>query len=63
MLYLLQDYYKQCGEEKYKQIMDKLAAAGVNMQRLQSYQQSYDEAMMQQQAQEEPAEAMGGEEE
>ena len=63
MLYLLQDYYKQCGEEKYKQIMDKLAAAGVNMQRLQSYQQSYDNAMMQQQAQEESAEAMGGEEE
>ena len=65
MIYLLQDYYKQCGEEKYKQIMDKLAAAGVNMQRLQSYQQSYDSAMMQQQAQEEPAaeEVMVGEEE
>ena len=50
MIYMLQDYYKQCGEEKYNKLMDKLAANGVNVQRLQAYQQSYDEAMLRQQA-------------
>jgi hypothetical protein len=53
MIYMLRDYYQQCGEEKYKQIMDKLSAAGVNIQRLQTYQQDYDQAMVQQQGGEE----------
>ncbi len=50
MIFMLQDYYSQCGEEKYTKMMDKLSAAGVNVQRLQAYQKSYDEAMMQRQA-------------
>jgi hypothetical protein len=64
MIYMLHDYYQQCGEQQYKAIMDKLAASGVNMQRLQSYQQSYDQAMAGQQAQpvEEPVEALPEEE-
>ncbi len=58
MIFMLQDYYAQCGEESYTKLMDKLAAAGVNVQRLQAYQQSYDQAMMQRQAaQEQEAQA------
>ena len=49
MIFMLQDYYKQCGEEKYSEIMGKLAANGVNVERLQSYQRSYDQAMLQRQ--------------
>ena len=45
MLYMLHDYARQCGDEAYQQLMAKVAATGVNMQRLQSYQKSYDEAM------------------
>ncbi len=50
VIFMLQDYYTQCGEEKYIKLMDKLTAAGVNVQRLEAYQKSYDEAMMRQQA-------------
>ena len=49
MVYMLSDYYKQNGEQKYNSLMDKLVAAGVNIQRLQSYQQSYERAMVQKQ--------------
>jgi len=55
MIYLLHDYFKQAGEEKYNAIMGKLAASGVNVQRLQSFQRSYDEAMLQQQEAEQAA--------
>ena len=61
MIFMLQDYYKYCGEEKYNEIMGKLAANGVNVQRLQSYQKSYDQAMLQQQA--EKAQAEGADQE
>ena len=48
MVFMLHDYYRQCGEKKYTEIMSKLQAAGVNMDRLQSYQKSYEQALMQQ---------------
>jgi len=61
MIFMLQDYYSQCGEEKYTKMMDKLKAAGVNVQRLQAYQKSYDEAMLQRQAaQQQAAEEQAG---
>ncbi|MBQ6079011.1 MAG: DUF2723 domain-containing protein [Muribaculaceae bacterium] len=47
LIYMLHDYYQQCGEEPYKKLMDEIAAAGVNVERLQAYQRSYEEAMMQ----------------
>ena len=47
--YMLRDYVDQCGEQKYNQLMNKLESAGLNMQRLQSFQQSYDQAMLRQQ--------------
>ena len=56
MLFMLQDYYRQAGESKYTKLMDKLAANGVNVERLQAYQKSYDQAMLRQQ-QAEAAEA------
>ena len=69
MLDLLGDYGQQCGEEKYQALAQKLVNAGVNMQRLEAYQQAYEESMrqryaaQQQAAQEEPSinleEAMG----
>ena len=49
MLFMLQDYYRQAGESKYTKLMDKLAANGVNVERLQAYQKSYDQAMLRQQ--------------
>ncbi len=49
MVFLLHDYYLQCGEASYKKLMDELAARGVNVQRIQAMQRSYDEAMLQQQ--------------
>ena len=59
MIYMLRDYIQQCGETKYTQMMDKIAAAGVNVQRLQSYQRSYDQALQQQQQAEQQAAADG----
>ncbi len=47
--YMLRDYVDQCGEQKYNQLMNKLESAGLNMQRLQSFQQSYDQALLRQQ--------------
>jgi len=49
MVFMLSDYYKQNGEQRYKAIMDKLVQIGVNVQRLQAYQQNYEQAMLQQQ--------------
>ena len=49
LIYLLHDYYQQTDEQKYQAIMGKLAANGVNVERLQAYQKAYDQAMMQQQ--------------
>jgi hypothetical protein len=48
LVFMLHDYYRQCGEKKYNEIMAKLQAAGVNMDRLQAYQSSYEQAVMQQ---------------
>ncbi len=63
MLNMLSDYGKQCGDKKYQDIVAKLSAMGVNMERLQSYQDAYDRAMREQiearrqqaQAQQEPS--------
>ncbi|MBR5673416.1 MAG: DUF2723 domain-containing protein [Muribaculaceae bacterium] len=49
MLFMLHDYYQHTNEQKYQAIMGKLAANGVNMERLQAYQKAYDQAMVQQQ--------------
>ena len=51
VLTMLSDYYEQCGEEKYEQMVAKLEATGVNLQRLQSYQEAYQQQLMQQQMQ------------
>jgi hypothetical protein len=50
LVFMLHDYYRQSGEQKYTEIMEKLQKAGVNMDRLQAYQKSYEEALMRQQA-------------
>ena len=50
LVFMLHDYYRQCGEKKYTELMNKLQAAGVNMDRLQAYQKSYEQAVMQQEA-------------
>ena len=50
MLDLLGDYGQQCSEEKYQELAKKLEASGVNMSRLQSYQEAYEQAMRQQYA-------------
>ncbi|MBR4829545.1 MAG: hypothetical protein IKZ92_07075, partial [Muribaculaceae bacterium] len=59
MIYMLHDYVAQCGEEKYNQLMGKLSAAGVNMERLQASQKAYDQALMYQQREAE-AQAQSG---
>jgi uroporphyrinogen-III synthase len=51
LVFMLHDYFRQCGEAKYKELMGKLNAAGVNTERLQAYQRSYEQAMQQQAAQ------------
>ena len=48
MMYMISDYAQQFGEEKGNEIMGKLSAAGVNMERLKSYQQAYQQAVAQQ---------------
>jgi hypothetical protein len=48
MLNMLSSYGQQCGEQKYEEFAKKLEAAGVNMGRLQSYQQAYEESMRRQ---------------
>ena len=62
LLNMLGDYGQQCGDEKYEALASKLSGMGVNMGRLQSYQEAYERALQQQmqarqaqmQAQEEP---------
>ena len=59
-MYMISDYAQQFGEEKGNEIMGKLSAAGVNMERLKSYQQAYQQAVAQQayqQAQQEKQES------
>jgi hypothetical protein len=48
VLDMLGDYGDQCGDEKYQELAKKLVAAGVSMERLQSYQEAYERAMRQQ---------------
>ena len=48
VLDMLGDYGDQCGNEQYQELAKKLVAAGVNMERLQSYQEAYERAMRQQ---------------
>jgi len=48
MLDMLSDYGQQCGDAQYEKLATKLAAAGVNMGRLQSYQRAYEEKLMRQ---------------
>ena len=48
VLNMLADYYDRCGEQKYEQLVGKLEASGVNLQRLQSYQEAYQRSMQQQ---------------
>ena len=50
LVFMLHDYYRQSGEKKYTQLMGKLEATGVNMDRLQAYQKSYEQAIIQQEA-------------
>ena len=60
MMYMISDYAQQFGEDKGNEIMGKLSAAGVNMERLKSYQQAYQQAVAQQayqQAQQEKQES------
>ena len=62
VIYMLHDYYQWCGEEAYTKLMDEVKASGVNIERLQSYQKSYDQAMMQRAAMQEAAAAQAEEE-
>jgi hypothetical protein len=48
VLSMLTDYYERCGEQKYEALVAKLEASGVNMQRLVSYQEAYEQRMRQQ---------------
>ena len=48
MLDLMADYGQQCGDEQYEKLADKLAKTGLNMQRLQSFQQAYEESLKRQ---------------
>ena len=50
MVFMLHDYFRQNGEKKYTELMGKLQDTGVNMERLQSFQRSYEQAMIQQAA-------------
>ena len=62
LIYMLHDYYQQCGEEAYVKLMDGIKATGVSMERLQEKQRYIDEAMQQRAAQEQ-AQAQAQEEE
>ena len=48
MLDLLSDYGQLLGDEKYEEIAKKLVNAGVNMSRLEAYQQAYEQAVVRQ---------------
>ena len=55
MLDLLGDYGQQCGDEQYEKLATKLAASGVNMDRLQSYQRAYEQNLVRQYQQQQQA--------
>ena len=57
MVYMLHDYYQQCGEAKYKAMIDKMSAAGVNIERLQNNLKQFDREMQAEQAAAEQAAA------
>ena len=57
LVFLLHDYYLNCGEQKYISMMETLKASGVNTERLQAYQKSYEEAVMRQSMSESQPEA------
>ena len=48
MLDMLAEYGERCGDQKYEAMAKKLVGAGVNMERLQTYQRQYEQAMMRQ---------------
>ena len=48
LLNLLSDYGMQCGEQKYQELATRVKNAGVNMDRLQAYQEAYERSMRQQ---------------
>ena len=55
---LLGDYGQYCDEKQFQEMSKKLQAAGVNMDRLQAYQQAYERALQQQyEGQQQPQEA------
>ena len=55
MLTLLGDYGQQSTDEQYQALAKKLAATGVNMDRLQSYQEIYERAMTERMQAQQPA--------
>jgi len=57
MINMLADYGQQCGQEKYTALVKKLAASGVNMDRLNSYQEAYQRSRQQQAAAQQAPEA------
>ena len=48
LLDMLGDYGRYAGDKKYQELMSKLSAAGVNMDRLQAYQEAYERSLQQQ---------------
>jgi hypothetical protein len=57
VLDMLSDYGRFAGDQKYQEIVSKLSAAGVNMDRLQSFQEAYERSMRQQMQQAQQAKA------
>ena len=58
---MLSDYGSQNGDEKYEALVKKLIASGVNMERLQAYQQAYERTMQQRAMQQAAAQAQAAE--
>jgi hypothetical protein len=48
LLDMLGDYGRYAGDKKYQELMSKLSATGVNMDRLQAYQEAYERSLQQQ---------------
>ena len=64
VLDMLGDYGQQCTEQQYQEMAKKLQAAGVNMDRLQAYQEAYERSLQQQyEAQQQQEQAPESEEE
>ena len=62
LLNMLSDYGEQCGDEKYQVLAKKLVEKGVNMQRLQSYQDAYERSLRQRYEAQQEEESAGQEE-